>query len=127
MTEVVTPEPLSYLHPFFTTPTALLIMTELQTAMSILTCPNPALFLLTSPQTAMCPTVKTNTFYFILAQFTKVGQALLMFAKLHPALFGLFLVMIAAGLATIVVPVAYGFGASGPVAGEFLCPVYTSS
>lgn len=65
----------------------------------------------------MCPIPKSNMFYFALDQFNAAGRALLMFAEQHPHLFRLSLLMIVAGLVTIIVPIALGFSATGPVAG----------
>lgn len=69
--------------------------------------------------------LESNTFVFSLDQFTAAGKALLAYAERHPARFALSSVAIAAGLVTIIVPLALGFGGVGPVAGEFLYPYCT--
>lgn len=62
----------------------------------------------------------TNTFTFPYDQFTDSGKALLSHVQQHPALFGLSGLAITAGLVTAIVPIAIGFSAIGPVAGEFM-------
>lgn len=86
----------------------------------------PAISMLAEPQTALIAVTKTNTFVFALDQFTEAGRALLLYAEQHPVQFALFSLMIVAGLVTIIVPLAMGFSAAGPVAGELLCPYCTS-
>lgn len=44
-------------------------------------------------------------------------MALLMYAEEHPVEFAIFSLVVVAGVVTIVVPLAIGFGAAGPVAG----------
>lgn len=61
---------------------------------------------------------ETKTFKFGLDQFTDAGKALLKYAEQHPTEFGICCLGIAAGLVTIIVPLAMGFSAAGPVIGE---------
>lgn len=64
----------------------------------------------------------TKTFIFALAQFTQAGKDLLLYAQRHPALFALCSLTIAAGIVTIIVPLAIGFSSAGPITGEFPQP-----
>lgn len=70
-------------------------------------------------------TAPTTTFIFPLAQFTDAGRALLNFVQRHPTQFAICSLVIAAGLATIIVPHAIGFGAAGIIIGEMLPPCLT--
>lgn len=60
-----------------------------------------------------------NTFKFAIDQLEQSGRDLLEFAEKNPVVFSLGAITIAAGVATIVVPIAVGFGAAGPIAGMF--------
>lgn len=68
---------------------------------------------------------ESNTFVFPLDQFTETGKSLLLTAQQNPPAFGLSSVVIAVagltivgGLVTLIVPIAVGFSAAGPVAGK---------
>lgn len=61
----------------------------------------------------------TNTFNFPFDQFTDSGKALLAHVQKNPAVFGLSGLAITSGLVIAIVPIAFGFSATGPVAGEF--------
>lgn len=69
--------------------------------------------------------LESNTFGFALDEFTAAGKALLAYAERHPAHFALSSFAIVAGLVTIIVPLALGFGGVAPLAGEFLYPYCT--
>lgn len=62
---------------------------------------------------------ETQTFTLPLDQFTEAGKALLTYAQHHPTEFAVCSLVITAGVVTIVVPLGMGFGATGPVGGEF--------
>lgn len=62
---------------------------------------------------------ETKTHTLELDQFPDSGKALLNYAQQNPAAFGLSCLAITAGVVTITVPLTIGFGAAGPVAGEF--------
>lgn len=63
---------------------------------------------------------ETRSYKFPLNQFTAAGKALIMYAEHHPAEFAILSLVIVAGVVIIVVPIAIGFGAAGPVAGQLL-------
>jgi hypothetical protein len=60
----------------------------------------------------------TKTYTLPLHQFPQAGRDLLAYAQKHPTLFGISVILIAAGTVTIVVPIALGFTASGVAAGK---------
>lgn len=62
---------------------------------------------------------ETQTFTLPLDQFTEASMALLTYAQLRPTEFAVCSIAITAGVVTIVVPLAIGFAATGPVGGEF--------
>ena len=60
---------------------------------------------------------ESKTFEFAIDQLEQAGRDLLEFAQKNPVVFSLSVITIAAGVATIVVPIAVGFGPLGPIAG----------